>query len=220
MELILDSAVIEEVEEIAAWGVLDGVTTNPTLIRRSGGNFEDTIRSIATVCSGPISAEVTGISAPEMVKEGLDLKAKLPENVIIKIPCTPAGLSATRTLADQGIGVNVTLVFSVAQALLASKAGASYVSPFLGRLDDNGEDGLGLIADISETWRNQGITGCKILAASIRSVQHVEMCARLGAHAATIPYGIFTKLIEHDLTNAGLEKFLEDWEAVRSEGRA
>ena len=220
MELILDSAVIEEVEEIAAWGVLDGVTTNPTLIRRSGGNFEDTIRSIAAVCSGPISAEVTGISAPEMVKEGLDLKAKLPENVIIKIPCTPAGLSATRTLADQGIGVNVTLVFSVAQALLASKAGASYVSPFLGRLDDNGEDGLGLIADISETWRNQGITGCKILAASIRSVQHVEMCARLGAHAATIPYGIFTKLIEHDLTNAGLEKFLEDWEAVRSEGRA
>ena len=220
MELILDSAVIEEVEEIAAWGVLDGVTTNPTLIRRSGGNFEDTIRSIATICSGPISAEVTGISAPEMVKEGLDLKAKLPDNVIIKIPCTPAGLSATRTLADQGIGVNVTLVFSVAQALLASKAGASYVSPFLGRLDDNGEDGLGLIADISETGRNQGIPGCNILAASIRSVQHVEMCARLGAHAATIPYGIFTKLIEHDLTNAGLEKFLEDWEAVRSEGRA
>ena len=220
MELILDSAVIEEVEEIASWGVLDGVTTNPTLIRRSGGNFEETIRSIATICSGPISAEVTGISSPEMVKEGLDLKSKLPENVIIKIPCTPEGLSATRSLADRGIGVNVTLVFSVAQALLASKAGASYVSPFLGRLDDNGEDGLSLIKDISETWKNQGITGCKILAASIRSVHHVEMCAKLGAHAATIPYGIFTKLIEHELTNTGLEKFLEDWEAVRSEGRA
>ena len=116
--------------------------------------------------------------------------------------------------------MNVTLVFSVAQALLASKAGASYVSPFLGRLDDNGGEGLSLIKDISETWKNQGITGCKILAASIRSVHHVEMCAKIGAHAATIPYAIFAKLVEHDLTNTGLEKFLEDWRAVKSEGRA
>ncbi|MBH33769.1 MAG: fructose-6-phosphate aldolase [Euryarchaeota archaeon] len=220
MELILDSAVIEEVEEIASWGVLDGVTTNPTLIRRSGRNFEEVIRSIAMVCSGPISAEVTGTSASEMVREGLDLKSRLPENVIIKIPCTPAGLSATRSLADQDIGVNVTLVFSVAQALLASKAGASYVSPFLGRVDDNGGDGLKLIENISETWKNQGITGCKILAASIRSVHHVEMCARLGVHAATIPYTIFTELMENRLTEEGLAKFLKDWEAVRSEGRA
>ena len=220
MELILDSAMIEEVEDISKWGVLDGVTTNPSLIRKSGGDFEHTIRKIAEICPGPISAEVTSLTADEMIEEGMDLKSRLPENVIIKIPCTPDGLAATKTLSGRGIPVNVTLVFSVSQALLSAKAGAAYVSPFLGRLDDIGQDGLGLIEEISQVWRAQGIKNCKILAASIRSRRHVEVSAKLGAHAATIPYNIFTKLIQHELTDSGLDKFMSDWEAVKSEGRA
>ena len=220
MELILDSAITEEVEDISKWGVLDGVTTNPSLIRKSGANFEDTIRKIAEICPGPISAEVTSHSTNEMIEEGIDLKSRLPENVIIKIPCTPDGLAATKTLSERGIPVNVTLIFSVSQALLSAKAGAAYVSPFVGRLDDIGQDGLGLIEDISQVWGAQGIKNCKILAASIRSRRHVEVSAKLGAHAATIPYSIFTELIQHELTDSGLDKFKSDWEAVKSEGRA
>jgi len=220
MELILDSAVIDEVIEISNWGVLDGVTTNPSLIRKSGGDFEETIRKIAEICPGPISAEVTSQTSMEMIREGMDLKYRLPENVIIKIPCTSEGLSATKALSQSGVQVNVTLIFSLSQALLSAKAGAAYISPFLGRLDDDGKDGLRLIEDIRTVWEKQGIEDCKILAASIRSVHHVEMSAKLGAHAATIPYNIFKELINHKLTVSGLEKFMSDWEAVKAEGRA
>ena len=220
MELILDSAVVDEVIEISNWGVLDGVTTNPSLIRKSGGDFEETIRKIAEICPGPISAEVTSQTSTEMIREGMDLKSRLPENVIIKIPCTSEGLSATKALSESGVQVNVTLIFSLSQALLSAKAGAAYISPFLGRLDDDGKDGLRLIEDIRTVWEKQGIEDCKILAASIRSVHHVEMSAKLGAHAATIPYNIFKELINHKLTVSGLEKFMSDWEAVKAEGRA
>ncbi|NDB94327.1 MAG: transaldolase family protein [Euryarchaeota archaeon] len=220
MELILDSAVVDEVIEISNWGVLDGVTTNPSLIRKSGGDFEETIRKIAEICPGPISAEVTSLTSTEMIREGMDLKSRLPENVIIKIPCTSEGLSATKALSESGVRVNVTLIFSLSQALLSAKAGAAYISPFLGRLDDDGKDGLSLIEDIRTVWEKQGIEGCKILAASIRSTYHVEMSAKLGAHAATIPYNIFKELINHKLTVSGLEKFMSDWEAVKAEGRA
>ncbi len=220
MELILDSAVIDEVIEISNWGVLDGVTTNPSLIRKSGGDFEETIRKIAEICPGPISAEVTSLTSMEMIREGMDLKSRLPENVIIKIPCTSEGLSATKALSESGVRVNVTLIFSLSQALLSAKSGAAYISPFLGRLDDDGKDGLRLVEDIRTVWEKQGIEDCKILAASIRSVHHVEMSAKLGAHAATIPYNIFKELINHKLTVSGLEKFMSDWEAVKAEGRA
>jgi transaldolase len=219
MELILDSAVIAEVEEIAAWGVLDGVTTNPTLIRRSGGDFKETVQRIAELCTGPISAEVTALDTEGMVAEGRDLKESLPDNVIIKVPCTAEGLAATSILAGEGIDVNMTLVFSLSQALLAAKAGAAYLSPFIGRLDDRGEDGMQLITEIMQVWtHNQDLT-CKVLAASIRSVEHVEASARLGVHAATIPYKVFKQLIEHELTDSGIESFLADWDAVKAEGR-
>ena len=213
MKFFIDTANLDQIREAQSLGVLDGVTTNPTLIRRSGGNFEDTIRSIATVCSGPISAEVTGISAPEMVKEGLDLKAKLPENVIIKIPCTPAGLSATRTLADQGIGVNVTLVFSVAQALLASKAGATYVSPFVGRLDDQSVAGLEVVRSISEVYRIHR-RETQVLAASIRNVQRAVRSWYNGAEICTMPPKVFEDMYNHILTDKGIEIFEKDWAGI------
>ncbi len=219
MELILDSAVIAEVEEIASWGVLDGVTTNPTLIRRSGGDFRETIQRIAELCSGPISAEVTALDTEGMVSEGRELKSSLPDNVIIKVPCTPEGLAATNILASEDIDVNMTLVFSVSQALLAAKAGAAYVSPFIGRLDDLGGDGMQLIAEIMQAWSHDHNLTCKVLAASIRSVEHVEASARLGAHAATIPYKVFKDLVNHDLTDVGIKSFLDDWSAVKAEGR-
>jgi len=220
MELFLDSAVISEVEEISSWGVLGGVTTNPTLIRRSGGDFKETIQQIAELCSGPISAEVNSMDCNGMIKEARELKELLPENVIIKIPCTSEGLAATSVLSDEGIDVNMTLVFSVSQALLSAKAGASYVSPFIGRIDDQGEDGMKLIEEIMQAWNQDSSITCKVLAASIRSLGHVESSARLGAHAATIPTAIFRQMIKHELTDVGIEKFLADWDAVESEGRA
>ena len=220
MELFLDSAVISEVEEISSWGVLGGVTTNPTLIRRSGGDFKKTIQRIAELCPGPISAEVNSMNCDGMVGEARELKVLLPENVIIKIPCTSEGLAATAILSKEGIDVNMTLVFSVSQALLSAKAGACYVSPFIGRIDDKGEDGMELIAEIMQAWSNDSSITCKVLAASIRSLTHVELSARLGAHAATIPTDIFRQMIKHELTEVGIEKFLADWDAVESEGRA
>ena len=219
MEFFLDSAVIAEVEEIAAWGVLGGVTTNPTLIRRSGGDFRRTVQRIAEICDGPISAEVNALDTEGMVAEGRQLKESLPDNVIIKVPCTAEGLAATNILSGEGTAVNMTLVFSVSQALLAAKAGASYVSPFIGRLDGQGEDGMQLIAEIMQAWNRDSSISCKVLAASIRSVEHVEESARLGAHAATIPTDVFRQLIEHELTDKGVESFLSDWAAVEAEGR-
>lgn len=220
MEFFLDTADVDEIREIAAWGVLDGVTTNPSLIRKSGRDFKQVVAEIAEICSGPISAEVTATDTDGMVAEGRSLKNDLPDNVIIKIPCTPEGLAATKILSDDGIDTNVTLIFSASQALLAAKAGATYVSPFIGRIDDTGHDGLELIAEILTTWDNYSWIKTKVLAASIRHPTHILKCIQMGAHTATMPAKVFKQLVSHPLTDRGLEAFLKDWEQVQAEGRA
>ena len=191
MELFLDTAEVDEVKEIASWGILDGVTTNPSLIKKSGRDFKKVIKEIAEICDGPISAEVTSMDSEGMIKEGLELKSELPENVIIKVPCTPEGLIATKELSSRGIGVNVTLIFSASQALMAAKAGAMYVSPFVGRIDDIGHEGMDLIAQIMRIWEQYPEIETKVLAALIRHPTHILECLQLGAHTATMPTKIF-----------------------------
>ena len=202
MEFFLDTADVDEIREIAAWGILDGVTTNPSLIKKSGRDFKEVVREIASICSGPISAEVTAMDTAGMLEQARQLKSELPENVIIKIPCTPEGLAATKVLTEEGIDTNVTLIFSTSQALMAAKAGATYVSPFIGRIDDTGHDGMNLIAEIMETWSKYDIS-TKVLAASIRHPTHMLQCMQLGAHTATMPAKIFKQLMTHPLTDRG-----------------
>ncbi|DAC52968.1 MAG TPA: fructose-6-phosphate aldolase [Candidatus Poseidoniaceae archaeon] len=219
MEFFLDTADVDEIREIAAWGILDGVTTNPSLIKKSGRDFKEVVREIAGICSGPISAEVTAMDTQGMLEQARQLKSELPENVIIKIPCTPEGLAATKVLTDEGVDTNVTLIFSASQALMAAKAGATYVSPFIGRIDDTGHDGMNLIAEIVETWEKYDIS-TKVLAASIRHPTHVLQCMQLGAHTATMPAKIFRQLMKHPLTDKGLEGFMRDWAEVEAAGKA
>ena len=221
MELFLDTAEVSEVREVAAWGLLDGVTTNPTLIQRSGRDFLEVVREIAEICPGPISAEVTATESAGMIEQGRALKAALPSNVIIKVPCTVEGMKATRALADEGIGVNVTLVFNASQALLSAKAGARYVSPFVGRLDDVGQDGMILIEEIMTTWGHypEIEAGTRVLAASLRHPAHVLACMQLGVHTATLPFKVFKQLLGHPLTDKGLDAFLADWAEVEAAGR-
>lgn len=218
MELIIDTAVIEEVAEIAAWGVLAGVTTNPSLIKKSGGDFIETVNAIAELCEGPISAEVVSTDVEGMLREAHELKRILPSNVIIKVPCTPEGLAACKSLSDEGIGVNVTLIFSAAQALLAAQAGAMYVSPFIGRIDDTGADGMQLIREIMQIWTHHAHITTKVLAASIRSPEHVHQCLLAGVHSCTMPASIFRQLVNHPLTDNGIEMFLADWADVEARG--
>ena len=220
MELFLDTAEVDEVKEIASWGILDGVTTNPSLIKKSGRDFKKVIKEIAEICDGPISAEVTSMDSEGMIKEGLELKSELPENVIIKVPCTPEGLIATKELSSRGIGVNVTLIFSASQALMAAKAGAMYVSPFVGRIDDIGHEGMDLIAQIMRIWEQYPEIETKVLAASIRHPTHILECLQLGAHTATMPTKIFRQLMKHPLTDGGIERFLSDWADVENAGNA
>tara|TARA_B100000131_G_scaffold166310_1_gene160820 strand:- start:4 stop:681 length:678 start_codon:yes stop_codon:yes gene_type:complete len=220
MEFFLDTAEVEEVREIAAWGILDGVTTNPSLIKKSGRDFKQVVREIAEICDGPISAEVTALDTDGMVSEGLALKEELPENVIIKIPCTPEGLAATKILSDEGIGVNVTLIFNASQAVMAAKAGAMYVSPFIGRIDDTGADGMDLIAEIMTIWDMYPELDTKVLAASIRNPMHILQSMQMGAHTATMPTKIFRQLVKHPLTDKGLQQFLDDWAEVEAAGNA
>ncbi|MDE0857617.1 MAG: fructose-6-phosphate aldolase [Candidatus Poseidoniaceae archaeon] len=220
MEFFLDTADVDEIREIASWGILDGVTTNPSLIKKSGRDFKEVVAEIASICDGPISAEVTAMDTAGMVEQGLELKESLPENVIIKIPCTPEGLAATKILTSEGIMTNVTLVFSASQALMAAKAGATYVSPFIGRIDDTGHDGMNLIAEIMDTWNNYPWIETKVLAASIRHPTHVLQCIQLGAHTATMPAKIFRQLMTHPLTDKGLEGFMRDWAEVEKAGNA
>ena len=191
------------------WGILDGVTTNPSLIKKSGRDFKEVVGEIAGICSGPISAEVTAMDTKGMLEQARQLKSELPANVIIKIPCTPEGLAATKVLTEEGIDTNVTLIFSASQALMAAKAGATYVSPFIGRIDDTGHDGMNLIAEIMETWEKYEIT-TKVLAASIRHPTHVLQCMQLGFHTATMPAKIFRQLMKHPLTDKGLDGFMKD----------
>ena len=219
MEFFLDTADVDEIREIASWGILDGVTTNPSLIKKSGRDFKTVVAEIASICDGPISAEVTAMDTAGMVEQGLALKADLPENVIIKIPCTPEGLAATKILTAANIDTNVTLVFSASQALMAAKAGATYVSPFIGRIDDTGSDGLTLISEIMTAWEHYGIT-TKVLAASIRHPTHVLACMQMGAHTVTMPAKIFHQLMSHPLTDKGLDGFMKDWAEVEAAGKA
>jgi len=210
----LDTANLEELKKAASWGVLSGVTTNPSLVSKEGNvQFADHIREITGIVDGPVSAEVVSLDTEGMIREGRELAAISP-NVVIKIPMTPEGMGAVRALSEEGIAVNVTLIFSPQQALLAAAAGAAYVSPFVGRLDDIGEDGVGLVADIAEMFAMQDIS-TKVLAASIRHPAHVSQCALAGADVATVPFKVLEKMFHHPLTEKGMEKFLADWEVYK-----
>lgn len=209
MRIFIDSANIEEIKEINEMGFLAGVTTNPSLVAKEKRDYAEVVREICAIVNGPISAEVLSLEYLAMVKEGEALAAIHP-NVVVKIPLTEAGLKAIRTLAGENIHTNATLVFSAAQALLAARAGASYVSPFLGRVDDNGNDGLILLNDIVTIF-NQFLLPTEVIAASIRHPMHVVESAKLGSHISTVPYAIIKQMIKHPLTDAGIEKFMNDW---------
>ncbi|MCL1862567.1 MAG: fructose-6-phosphate aldolase [Defluviitaleaceae bacterium] len=212
MKLFIDTANVSHIREVNEWGVICGVTTNPSLIAKEGRDFAEVVKEITTIVDGPISAEVIDTKADGMVKEALEL-VKIHKNIVIKIPMTADGLKATKQLAAKGIKTNVTLIFSTVQALLAARAGATYVSPFLGRLDDIGMDGMNLIEEISDVFDVHGIE-TEIIAASIRHPIHVISAARLGAHISTIPYPCFVQMLNHPLTDSGIERFLKDWEGV------
>ena len=210
MKFFIDTAEVPEIRDLAATGLVDGVTTNPTLVAKSGRKFLDVIAEICAVVSGPVSAEVTALDTPTMLAEGRKL-AKIAKNVTVKVPLTPDGLKACRTLTDEGTMVNVTLCFSTAQAILAAKAGAAFVSPFVGRLDDVGSSGMELIRDIVAVYRNYPAFKTEILVASIRHPMHVVEAARLGAHVGTLPPAVLRQMFAHPLTEKGLNAFLADW---------
>jgi transaldolase len=212
MKFFIDTADVAEIREAHALGLVDGVTTNPSLIAKSGRKFKDVIKEITAIVDGPISAEVISLEAEGMVKEARDL-VKIHKNIVIKVPMTPEGLKAVKQLSAKGIKTNVTLIFTPMQALLAAKAGASYVSPFVGRLDDISQDGMGIIEEIRTIFDNYGYT-TEIIVASVRNPIHVLDSALIGADIATIPYSVMVQLSKHPLTDAGIKKFLEDWEKV------
>jgi transaldolase len=212
MKFFIDTADVKEIREAHALGLVDGVTTNPSLIAKSGRKFKDVIKEIVSIVDGPISAEVIALDAPGMIKEGKEL-AKIHKNIVVKLPMTPEGLKACKALTDKGIKTNVTLIFTAMQALLAAKAGATYVSPFVGRLDDISQDGMGIIEDIRTIFDNYGYMA-EIIVASVRNPIHVLDSALVGADIATIPYSVMIQLAKHPLTDAGIEKFLKDWESV------
>lgn len=214
MKFFIDTANVEEIRKANEWGILSGVTTNPSLIAKEGRSLLDVITEITNIVNGPISAEVIGLQAEQMVEEG-EKYSKLSENIVIKIPMTLEGLKAVSILSKKNIKTNVTLVFSANQALMAARAGATYVSPFIGRLDDVGYDGVGLIKDIYQVFSNHGIE-TEIIAASIRHPMHVTEAAKAGAHIGTIPYKVFEQMVKNPLTDIGIEKFLADWEKSNS----
>ena len=209
MKFFVDTADIKQIEELIPTGFVNGVTTNPSLIAKQGNNLSETIKSICSIVNGPVSAEVTATDHPTMLEEGKYL-ASLAKNVVVKVPLTVDGLKTCKKLREQQIIVNVTLCFSAAQALLAAKAGASFISPFVGRLDDIGEKGMGLIEDIVIIYENYGFE-TEVLVASIRTVQHIIDAALIGAHVATLPPKVIHKLYNHELTDKGLKAFLDDW---------
>jgi transaldolase len=218
MKLFIDTADLNEIKELASWGILDGVTTNPTLLAKSGRSFQEVIDEIFTLVDGPISLEVVSEKADDMVKEAKQIISKIPqkyrENVAIKVPMIPEGLKAVKALKKEGIKTNVTLIFSANQALLAAKAGATFVSPFIGRLDDNGQEGMQLIEEIMDIFCNYDIE-TEVIVASIRHPLHVIDAARLGANIATVPPDVIRKMIKHPLTDAGIQSFLNDWKKVK-----
>jgi transaldolase len=212
MRIFIDTANLEHIREVNSWGILDGVTTNPSLVAKEGRDFDSIIREICSIVDGDISAEAISMDADGMVKEAREL-SKIHKNIVVKIPMTAEGLKAVRMLSKEGIRTNVTLVFSPNQALLAAKAGATYVSPFVGRLDDINHTGMDLVRDIVEIFDVHGYE-TQVIAASIRHPLHVTEAALAGAHVATIPYDVLKKMIRHNLTDAGIERFLKDWESV------
>jgi len=218
MKIFVDTADLDEIRELASWGIVDGVTTNPTLVARSGRSFKEIIDEIFDIVDGPISLEVVSEKAEGMVKEAENLVSKISEkhrkNIAIKIPINPEGLKAVKALSKKGIQTNVTLIFSANQALLAAKAGATFVSPFIGRLDDIGQEGMQIVEEIMEIFINYDIE-TEVIVASIRHPIHVIDAARIGADIATIPPGIIRKMVKHSLTNIGIEKFLTDWKKVK-----
>ncbi|SEJ64750.1 transaldolase [Bhargavaea ginsengi] len=209
MKFFIDTANFDEIKEAHAWGILSGVTTNPSLVAKENVPFHDRLKEIAELVPGSVSAEVIATEAEEMIREGRELAAIAP-NITVKLPMTPDGLAACSTFAKEGIKTNVTLIFSANQALLAARAGATYVSPFLGRLDDIGHNGMDLIATISEIFNTHGIE-TEIIAASIRHPQHITDAALNGAHISTTPLKVLKQMFNHPLTEKGLEAFLADW---------
>jgi transaldolase len=214
MKFFIDTANLEEIAKANELGLLDGVTTNPTLVAKEKGNFEELLKEICSLVDGPVSAEVVSTDATGMVEEARHL-AKLADNILIKIPMITEGIKATKTLAKENIRTNVTLVFSPVQALMAAKAGASYVSPFIGRLDDISTVGIGIVEDIVTIYENYGFE-TEVIVASIRNPVHVLDAALIGAHVATIPFKVLMQLAEHPLTKIGLERFLADWAKMGS----
>ncbi|MDO4182991.1 MAG: transaldolase family protein [Coriobacteriia bacterium] len=227
MKFFLDTADLAEIEEAASWGALAGVTTNPSLYAKIGGKLADFNNHMKRICEivgpdCPVSAESVAITRDEIVRDGLQL-AEIAPNIVVKIPTMVEGLAATRALADQGVRVNMTLCFSVPQALLAARAGARYISPFIGRFDDISQDGLAEVENIVAAIGNYDFTAntvngeqVEIIAASIRSANHVTQCALMGAHIATVPFGVLKKMVQHPLTDKGLDSFMKDWEKVQN----
>ena len=212
MKFFIDTADVNEIREAESLGILDGVTTNPTLVSRTGRPFKETIEEICSIVKGPVSAEVVSVDTDGIIKEGREL-AKIADNIVVKVPLIKDGLKAVKALTSEGIKVNVTLCFSSNQALLAAKAGGTYISPFVGRLDDKGHTGMEVIDEIRTIYDNYGFE-TQIIVASIRNPLHVRDAALMGADIATIPFAVFNNIVKHPLTDAGLESFLADWEKV------
>jgi transaldolase len=212
MKFFIDTADVNEIKEAESLGILDGVTTNPTLISKTGRPFKETIEEICTIVKGPVSAEVVSTDTEGIIKEGRDL-AKIADNIVVKVPLIKDGLKAVKVLTSEGIKVNVTLCFSSNQALLAAKVGATYISPFVGRLDDKGHTGMDVIDEIRTIYDNYGFE-TEIIVASIRNPLHVRDAALMGADIATIPFAVFNNIVKHPLTDEGLKNFLADWEKV------
>jgi transaldolase len=215
MQLFIDTANIDEIREAASWGVISGVTTNPSLIAKERRDFKTVVREISEIVDGPISAEVLSDTAVEMIPEARDL-AKIAKNIVIKIPMTREGLKAVKVLTKEGIKTNVTLVFSATQGLMASLAGATYVSPFIGRLDDISTDGMELVADLVTIIENYGLA-TKVIAASVRHPMHVLEAAKASSHIATVPFKVLESMLNHPLTDAGIKRFKDDWAKVQKE---
>ncbi|NFR03914.1 fructose-6-phosphate aldolase [Clostridium botulinum] len=209
MKIFIDTANVEEIKKVSKWGILDGVTTNPSLIAKEGRNLKDVIEEICSIVDGPISAEVISLNSEDMIKEAREL-TKIHKNIVIKIPMCEEGLKAVNVLSEEGINTNVTLIFSPQQALLAAKAGASYVSPFAGRLDDIGVNSYEVIKNIADIFKEYNIN-TEIIAASIRHPMHVLEVAKVGANIATIPYKVLVQMLKHPLTDMGIEKYLDDY---------
>lgn len=212
MKFFVDTANVDAIREACSWGVVDGVTTNPTLVAKEGRDFKETILEICDIVNGPVSAEVVSLDAPGMLKEAREIATWHP-HIVIKVPMTKEGMKATRQLAAEGIRTNITLCFSANQGLIAAKAGGTYISVFVGRLDDTGEEGMAVVRDTVDSIDTYGFDS-EVIVASIRNPMHVVEAARAGAHVATIPFAVLDQMFVHPLTDTGIKKFLADWEKV------